>query len=133
MKIEGHLTRLDESLRKLEEVIQGDLTKNQMTIGFHTSEAAVNLLELYLHKKNLADFTYRFQHNWMNSKKKLIEKLYFDFPNKERIINLLYSIERNRDKLCYGKPQPEEAITEQLERFNELKKIFEEMGMDEKS
>ncbi len=131
MKIEGHLERLKESLGALEGAIQGDITKKQMTIGFHTSVASANLLELYLHKSDLADYTFRFQHNWMNSKKKMKDRLPFDFPHKEELLDLLYFIERNKDKLCYGKPQPEEAIIEQIEKFNQVKKIFEEMGIDE--
>lgn len=132
MKREGHIQRLKESIRKLEDSIQqGDLTLSQMTIGFHTSAAAANLLELYLHKSALADYTFRFQHNWMKSKNIMKTKLPYEFPQKEEIIGLLYSIEKNRDKLCYGKPCPEEEVAEQIERFNRVKKLFEELGIDE--
>lgn len=130
MKIEGHKERLKESAEIIEEAIQGDITKRQMSIGFHTSVAAANFLEAYLHMHNLADYTFRFQHNWMKSKKMMIDRLPYEFQNKEKIIDLLYQIEKNRDKLCYGKPQPEELVIEQIELFNRLKETFREMGIN---
>lgn len=131
MKKEGHIERLKESIETIEEAVQGDITKKQMSIGFHTSVAAANFIEMYLHINNLADYTFRFQHNWMKSKKMMKDRLPYEFQNKEEIINLLYLIEKNRDKLCYGKPQPEEIIIEQIDFFNRLKEIFREMGVNE--
>jgi hypothetical protein len=131
MKPQSHRQRLKESLFKIEESIQGDLVLSQMTIGFHTSAAAANLLELYLHQQNFVDNTFRFQHNWMKSKNAMKEKLPFQFPRKEEVVSLLYTIEKNRDMLCYGAPQPEKQVVTQIEVFNHLKKIFEELGIDE--
>ena len=38
--------------------------------------------------------------------------------------------ERQRNILCYGKPQKIEAIQEVLSQFNKLKSIFKEAGLD---
>lgn len=131
MKPQSHLQRIKESLTKIEESVQGDLTLSQMTIGFHTSAAAANLLELYLHTQNFVDNTFRFQHNWMKSKNIMKEKLPFQFPHKDDVVSLICIIEKNRDKLCYGTVQPEEQVIAQIEAFNQLKKIFKELGIDE--
>lgn len=131
MKIENHMQRLKESLQKIEESIQGELTNSQMTIGFHTSAASANLLELYLHRNNFADYTFRFQHNWMKSKNIMREKLPYTFEHKAEIIDLLCAIEKNRDKLCYGKPQAEADVIEQIELFNQVRTLFKEMGVND--
>jgi len=55
MKIESHLENLKESINEIGESITKDLTKKQRTLGFHTSAAAMDILEIILHKNNLID------------------------------------------------------------------------------
>jgi len=46
MKIESHLENLEESIREIENAIKEGLEKKQRTLGFHTSSAAIDMLEI---------------------------------------------------------------------------------------
>ncbi|HLC32173.1 MAG TPA: hypothetical protein VJK51_05895 [Candidatus Nanoarchaeia archaeon] len=130
MKIEDHKKRLDESITLVEESIEKGIIERQRTIGFNTSAAAADMLEIFLHKKGLIDPGLSIKHEWLKSKRKIEEKLPFEFQKKKEIIELLIQIEEKRNALCYGKPQKEEIIREVLENFNALKKIFEGLEKD---
>lgn len=130
MRIEDHKNNIRESIDVIEECIQkGALTQRQRTIGFHCSAAGIDMLEVLLHKKNLIDPGTQIKHDWFVSERKVEEKLSFDFPEKKRIIPLITSIEKNRNLLCYGKPQPERIIENTIIEFKKLKDIFEKHGV----
>src|SRR3989344_7976038 len=126
MKIESHLENLKESINEIGESITKDLTKKERTLGFHTSAAAMDILEIILHKNNLIDPGFIIKHKWFNSDKKIKEKFPFHFDNKERILNLIKSIESIRNNLCYGKRQEEKVLEKLILDFNKLKRIFNE-------
>jgi hypothetical protein len=69
------------------------------------------------------------KHEWFASFRQANERLPFDFDDKENILILLEEIESKRNLLCYGKPQPIELIESFLDKFNELKSLFEEKGL----
>src|SRR3989344_1375885 len=119
MKIESHLQNLKESLEIIGECINKGLLERQRTIGFHTSAAAVDLLEMLLHKTNLIDPGFVVKHEWFKSK------------NKKEIISLMFKIEEKRNTLCYGKPQKIELLQDVINNFNKLKKKFHEVGLNE--
>lgn len=129
MKIEDHLRNIKESLEVIKESIQKNIQERQRNIGFNTSAAASEMLEVYLHKENLIHPGTTVKHELFNSIKKANEKLNFDFPNKEKIILLIHYIESKRSILCYGKIKPLDTIKEVIEKFNELKSLFETMGL----
>lgn len=129
MKIEDHLRNIKESLEVIEESIQKGVQERQRNIGFNTSVAAVEMLEVFLHKINLINPGTVLKHDLFNSIKKAKEKLNFNFPEKEKIINLISDIETKRNLLCYGKPQPLSAVESVLESFNKLKTLFENLGL----
>ncbi len=130
MKIEIHMKNLKESLEILEEYIQKNLlVERQRTIGFHASAASVDMLEILLHKKNIIEPGMQIKHDWFTSRRKTEEKIRFDFQKKSKIISLIMSIEEKRNLLCYGKPQPEKTIEDVISKFQELKEIFEELGV----
>ncbi len=130
MKIEKHMKNLKESTDVLEECIKrGDLVGRQRTIGFHTSAASVDLLEIFLHQKNLIDPGVQLKHDWFGSKKKLESKIPFSFPKKTEIVELMAEIENKRNILCYGVPLEKETIKESILLFQKLRKIFEELGV----
>lgn len=131
MNIETHLEAVQEILETIAECVEKGIEKKQRSIGFHTSLGSIEMLELYLHKIGSLPFTFRLNHAWMKSQKKIREKLSFDFPNKDEIIELMYYIEKNRDVLCYGKRVPRAKIKEQLDYFHELRDIFKRLGLDE--
>jgi hypothetical protein len=130
MRIEKHMENLRESIEVIEECVKiGRLTERQRTIGFHTSVGSVELLEVYLHKKNLIDPGMQLKHDWFDSKKKVESKLPFDFPNKDKVISLITKIENRRNILCYGAPQEKKIVIETIQLFQELRKTLEEMGV----
>jgi len=122
---------LKESLEVINESIEKGLAKRQRNIGFNTSAACADLLEILLHKNNLIDPGCMVKHEWLKSKNKIKEKFSFDFPKKEEILDLIFKIEEKRNILCYGKPQELESIQEIINTFNKLKKKFKEAGLDE--
>ena len=128
MKIESHLENLEESVREIENAVKEGLEKKQRTIGFHTSSAAIDMLEIILHKNNLIDPGFVIKHEWLNSKRKIKEKLSFDFPKKKEIFKHIIKIESERNKLCYGKRQKEENLEEIVKEFNKLKELFKEVS-----
>jgi|ETNmetMinimDraft_2_1059921.scaffolds.fasta_scaffold77693_2 hypothetical protein len=130
MKIEDHYENLKESLELIEESIEKGLVKRQRTIGFNTSLASADMLEIFLHKNDLIDAGFMVKHEWLKSKKSMENKLPFEFPRKEEILLLLFKIEEKRNVLCYGKPKREELIREVLDNFNKLREIFRGEGLN---
>lgn len=125
MKIEDHMRNIKESLEVIDESIQKGIQERQRNLGFNMSVAATEMLEVYLHKNNLASPGLMLKHEWFASVKKAGERLNFDFPHKNEIISLINQIESKRNLLCYGKPQPLDVLQSIIESFNKLKKIFE--------
>ena len=129
MNIEKHLDRLKESIEVIDESITKDIVKRQRTIGFSISAASADMFEIFLHKSKLVDPGFIVKHEWLKSKNKTKEKFPFDFEDKGKILGLMNSIEASRDPLCYGTPKPEAFIKEAVNKFNELKGIFEDKGV----
>jgi hypothetical protein len=127
MKIESHLENLKESIREIEESISKGLISKQRTLGFHASAGAADVIEIILHKNNLIDSGFIVKHEWFNSKRKIEEKLNFEFPRKKEILDLVVKIEYVRNSLCYGKRQEEEKLEELVSDFNKLKEFFMEV------
>lgn len=131
MNIDAHWRNLKESLEAIEESIEKGLAERQRNIGFNTSAASADMLEILLHQNDLIDPGFMVKHDWFNSKRKLEEKFPFDFRNKKEILGLVFKIEEKRNLLCYGKPQKIELIEEVLNNFNQLKNKFREAGLNE--
>ncbi|MBI2542372.1 hypothetical protein HYV80_06705 [Candidatus Woesearchaeota archaeon] len=131
MKIETHLKNLKESIEVIEESIEKGLVERQRNIGFNTSAACIDMLEILLHKNDLIDPGFIIKHEWLKSANKIKEKFPFDFSKKNEIIRLISKIEEKRDILCYGKPQKVEIIQEVINNFNTLKEKFKEAGLNE--
>ncbi|MBU0959337.1 MAG: hypothetical protein KKB31_05320 [Nanoarchaeota archaeon] len=129
MKIEDHLRNIKESLDVIKESIQKGIQERQRNIGFNVSVASVEMLEVFLHKENIINPGLMIKHDWFTSLRKAKEKLDFNFPEKEKIINFLFEIETKRNLLCYGKPRPVSEIESVLNSFNELKKLFKKKGL----
>lgn len=128
MKSEDHLRDFEDSIELLKESIEKGLQKRQRTIGFCTSTGAVDILEAFLHSKQLLNPSSIIKHEWFSSERRINERLNFDFPRKKEILKLIWNIESKRNILCYGKRQPEEFIEEVISNFNALIKIFKEEG-----
>lgn len=130
MNISKHYERLNESLEVIDECISRDIVKRQRTIGFSCSVASSDMLELFLHKKELIDPGFMLKHEWFKSKNKIKEKIHFNFDNKDEILNLMMKIEEKRNSLCYGAPKEEKEIKDVIINFNKLKNIFKKLGVE---
>jgi len=130
MKIEDPLRNFNESLEIVKESVEKGVLKRQRNIGFNVSVGSVDLLESFLHKEQIINPGTILKHNWFSSARHANEKLDFDFPEKEKIINLIVEIEEKRNLLCYGKPQAEETIEEIINKFYKLINIFESLGLN---
>ena len=129
MKIESHYKSLKESLELIEESVQKGILERQRTIGFHCSAAAVDMLEIFLHKSRLIEPGAIIKHDWFSSSNKIKIKFSYDFPEKKKIISLMLRLEEKRNIICYGKPQKKENIEEYIFLFRELEKIFRNLGV----
>ena len=129
MKIESHYKSLKESLELIEESVQKGILERQRTIGFHCSAAAVDMLEIFLHKSRLIEPGAIIKHDWFSSSNKIKSKFSYDFPEKKKIISLMLRLEEKRNIICYGKPQKKEVIEEYIFLFRELEKIFRNLGV----
>ncbi len=114
--IAGHRKRIEEHLEEIEDAVSIGIEKRPATIGFHTVACAVEMLELYLHKKSLIDMGKLIKHDWFKTPVEgqkilpLIErKLAVSFDGKEAVYKLLYVLEENRDSLIYGKATKEQV------------------------
>lgn len=129
MKIEDHLRNINESISVIEDSIKVGLAERQRNIGFNVSVASAEMLEVYLHTKNLINFGTIIKHEWFSSFNRINEKFPFEFNKKKEIFKILNKIETKRNLLCYGKPQPLEEIKEMIFLFNEIKSLFENEGL----
>ena len=125
-----HKRRIREHLDEINDAIDYGIEKKPITIGFHTSACGIELLELLLHKFNLIPFGKIIKHNWFKRPKPeqkvepLIDrKLPVIFQSKDKIYDLIYTIEENRDNLLYGKCTKSQ-IELVLNNFMRLKEII---------
>ena len=128
--ISNHKDRIKEHLEELQDAINIGIYSRPATIGFHTTACSIDMLEMYLHKKKLIDIGKVVKHDWFKRPNKeqkktpLIErKLPVNFEDKEKIYELIYSLEENRDILIYGKPTKDQ-IEVVLKNFHKLKEII---------
>jgi|SRR3989338_8512411 len=134
--INEHKRRIKEHLDEINDAIDFGMEKKPVTIGFHTSACASEILELYLHKMNLISVGKMIKHNWFERPQygqkiaPLIDrKLPVVFPDKEKIYDLIHSIEENRDVLIYGKAT-KSNVEVVIKKFSELKNILKEKLSD---
>ncbi|MEK6887924.1 MAG: hypothetical protein AABX14_03190 [Candidatus Aenigmatarchaeota archaeon] len=133
--IRDHKKRLQESLDAIDDAIAVGIEKKPVTIGFHTSACAIELLEIYLHKEGKIPIGKMIKHDWFKRPlpeqkvEAMIErKLKVDFPSKEKVYDLIYTIEGNRTNLVYGRPTKTQ-IEAVVNAFNKLKgMLIEKIG-----
>ncbi|MBI2971986.1 MAG: hypothetical protein HYY37_06200 [Candidatus Aenigmarchaeota archaeon] len=128
-----HKRRIKEHVDGLQDAVNIGIENKPATVGFHTSACAAELLELYLHLANLISSGKRVNHTWFKRPQKhqkivpLIErKMPVNFPNKEKVYELLYTLEENRDNLVYGK-STKSQIEVTFSAFQRLKGMLQKM------
>lgn len=109
---EVHKEHIREHQQVLADAMAIGIEQRPATIGLHTSACSIELLELYLHVLDKIPAGAMIKHEWFKAPKpgQKIEplaerKLGVVFPHKEKILELLYLIEEERNKLIYGKPR----------------------------
>lgn len=135
--IEEHIKKIKEHLDEIDDAIKEGIEKKPITIGFHCSACALQLLELYLHTINKLPTGKIIKHDWFKEPKPgqkrepLIERrILIEFPKKQEIYSLIYILENERSSLMYGR-STEEQIKKVLDIFTELKEIFLELLKNE--
>jgi len=130
--IEEHKKIVKEFLDDINEKIKANLlVERQKIIRFAASEAAVNLLAVFLHEKNLIEPGLNINHRHFASLKMAENAFNIDFPSKNKIINLLVNQESYRNKLCYGKEKEADIVKSTVKNLFELKSLIE-LEMEQK-
>ena len=128
---EKHLQRIKEHLEEINDAIDEGMEKKPITMGFHCSACSIDLLELHLHATHKIPLGMQIKHNWFKRPKPgqkiipLVErKIGTEFDDKERIYDLMYTIEGNRETLLYGNATFEK-VQEVYAAFQKLKDLLE--------
>ena len=136
--VEEHKKKITEHLEEINDAIDQGIEKKPITIGFHCSACSIQFLELYLHVTNKIPIGKVIKHDWFKrpkpeqKKDALIErKLTVNFDKKQKIYELIYALEEERNSLMYGKPVKEQ-IKKVIETFFKLKEIFMELYKNER-
>jgi len=130
--IEEHEKIAKEFLDDINEKIKANLlSERQKIIGFTASEAAVNLFAILLHKKKFIEPSFSVNHRYFASQRIAENRFNFDFPNKNKTLNLLINQESYRNKLCYGKEKKTEIVNSAIKNLFKLKSLIES-GLEEK-
>ncbi|TRZ54237.1 hypothetical protein D4Q76_02780 [archaeon] len=88
--MEEHKKAVKELEDDMQEKIRMHLLhERQKIIGFAASEAAANCFAILLHKKNLISSGFNVNHKWFASLERAKEKFPFEFPHKNKILELL--------------------------------------------
>ncbi len=123
MRIEEHMNALKEHEENLKLAIERGLMKNQRNIGYNASQASVEIFSIHMHKLNLIATGENLDHRIFKSKD-VDSRIPIDFPNKQKILDLMRKLEEKRNILCYGKGRPESEIKDVIMAYNELKGII---------
>ncbi|MEK6921050.1 MAG: hypothetical protein AABX82_04155 [Nanoarchaeota archaeon] len=138
--VEQHKIQVKEHMQELADAIAIGLENRPATLALHVSACSISLLEMYLHVLGKISTGTTIKHDWFKRPKEgqkitpLAErKLGALFPEKEKILSLLYIIEENRNKLIYGKPTKvaSDAVYSSFQQLHELiKEKLKEQGVD---
>ncbi|MEA3343713.1 MAG: hypothetical protein U9Q92_06105 [archaeon] len=125
--IEEHKKAVNELESDMLEKIRLNLvSERQKIIGFVASEASANCFAILLHKRNLISAGFNVNHRWFASIERAGDKFPFDFPHKDKLLELLVKQENLRHRLCYGRSKSAGEAEEAIEIFFEIKRIVEE-------
>ena len=133
MKIEEHEKALEEHIRNLNKSIDESIEENQRNIGYNASQGAVELFAVYLHSQHLIEGSGdQWDHRIFKNKSKIEQKVPLEFPNREKILALMETIEKERNVLCYGKRKTKSRIEGMINSFQELRKLITRLKNDKK-
>ncbi len=128
-----HKARIEEHFQVLREAVAIGIEQRVATLGLHTSACAIDLLETYLHKIGKIPIGMQVKHDWFKRPhpgQKIVplaeRKLPMDFPQKEAILELFYTLEENRNILVYGHATKDQLLSS-FNAFRRLKELLLKM------
>ncbi|MEK6847814.1 MAG: hypothetical protein AABX50_01670 [Nanoarchaeota archaeon] len=106
---------------------------HQRRLAFSLSFGMVNLLESYLDKLNVLKPGAKINHLWLKKKKENAKKLISSqitsqigsIENIDKILDVAFKIESERNELVYGKKVSEDILNKKINLFLDLKKELE--------
>ncbi len=138
--VEQHKLQVKEHMQELTDAIAIGLENRPATLALHVSACSISLLEMYLHVLGKISTGTTIKHDWFKRPKEgqkiapmAERKLGAIFPEKEKILSLLYIIEENRNKLIYGKPTKvaSDAVYSSFQELHSMiKEKLEEYGVE---
>jgi len=122
---------IDEIETALQEV-QG-LLSHQRRLAFLISAGGVALLEAFLLKRQVLKPGVKLNHQWFKKNKENVKKTIArqlaspieSIAEMDQFLDQLYSLEKERNQLAYGKRSTEEKMKALIDRFLEFKKEVE--------
>jgi len=125
MKIEEHDKALQEHINNLNKAIEEGNEENQRNIGYNVSQGSVELFAIYMHYLKLVEGSGdQWDHRTFKNKRKIEQKVPPEFLERDKIMELMENIERERNVICYGKRKPKPRIEKMIESFQELRKTI---------
>jgi len=125
MKVDEHEKAYKEHLENLNKAIEEGIDENQRNIGYNISQGSVELFALYLHKLKLLQTSGdQFDHRVFKNKSLIERKIPPNFPGRNKILDLMKSIELERNIICYGRRKPKTKIEELIKKFQKLRKLI---------
>jgi uncharacterized FlaG/YvyC family protein len=125
MKVEEHEKAYHEHLSNLKKLIEEGIEENQRNIGYNVSQGSIELFAIFLHRNNLIQSSgEQFDHRIFKSKNLIEKRLPVDFPERGKILELMKTIELERNSICYGKRKQKEEIEEMIKKFNQLREVI---------
>ena len=101
-------------------------------MALHASACSISMIEAYLHVLGKISVGTMIKHEWFKPPKEgqkiapLAErKIGADFPLKDEILSLMYTLEEHRNKLIYGKPS-KSAIDSVFNSFQKLHHVIKD-------
>lgn len=125
MKIEEHEKAYEEHKNILNRSIDEGIEENQRNIGYNVSQGSVELVAIFLHKLHLFQTSGdQLDHRIFKNKNLIEKKLPPEFPDKNKILELMKQIELERNIICSGKRKTGERIEKMINNFQKLRKII---------
>ncbi len=126
---------LTEVLDEINSALNGSegIVKHQRRLSFSLSLGVMTLIEVYLDKLGVLKSGAKINHLWLKKKKENTKKLISnqiisqieDIKDLDKFLDIANSIEKERNKLAYGKNISEKILRDKINLFLKLKEDVE--------
>lgn len=126
--IQEAVDEIETALQKAEGVLS-----HQRRLAFLISAGGVALLESFLQKRQVLKPGAKLNHQWFKKNKENVKKIIASqlsspiesITEIDKFLDQLYSLEKERNQLAYGKKSTEEKMKALIDNFLEFKKAVE--------